>query len=185
MQTIFPTSLTPEQYAEANYQRQVPAPAHCPNCRRPSSLEALGYYSRFITQTMVAILEIWIRRFRCRGCRISVSCLPQFAQPYRVVNNDTVQAGFNEQRTRPDVQRWQSLIDAYWRRLEQHLPDLVRRLGSAFGALPVNLTAAVFWTQWLQISRSLAAGTRQLVTHFRTCLFGTYRCHQRQPSRVA
>lgn len=185
MQTIFPTSLTPEQYAEQNYQQQVPAPEHCPNCQRLSSLEALGYYSRFITQTIAAVLEIWIRRFRCRRCRISVSCLPQFAQPYRVVNNDTVEAGFKEQRTRPDVQRWQSLIDAYWRRVDQHLPELVQRVGQAFGRLAVPLTTSAFWTQWLDACRSLAAGTRQLVARFRTCLFGTYRCHQCQPSRVA
>lgn len=185
MQTIFPTSLTPEQYAQQECHRQVPAPAQCPNCQGPSSLEALGYYSRFITQTLAAILEIWIRRFRCRRCRISVSCLPQFAQPYRLVNNATVQAGFNDQSTRPDVQRWQGLIDAYWRRLEGHLPELVQRVGQAFGALPVNLSAAAFWTRWLAACRSLAAGTRELVARFGTCLFGTYRCHQRPLSRVA
>jgi hypothetical protein len=185
MQTIFPTSLTPEQYAQQNYQEQVSAPESCPNCQRLSSLEALGYYSRFITQTIAAVLEIWIRRFRCRRCRISVSCLPQFAQPYRVVNNATVQAGFNDQSTRADVQRWRSLIDTYWRRFEAHLPDLVQRVGQHFGPLPVNLTASAFWTQWLTACRSLAAGTRQLVARFCTCLFGTYRCHQRQLYRVA
>src|SRR5574337_1238733 len=53
----------------------------------------------------------------------------------RSLHNATVQAGFNDQSTRPDVQRWQGLIDAYWRRLEGHLPELVQRVGQAFGAL--------------------------------------------------
>jgi hypothetical protein len=185
MQTIFPTLLTPEQYAQQNYQVQVPAPESCPNCQRPNCLQALGYYSRFITQTIAIVLEIWIRRFRCCRCRISVSCLPQFAQPYRVVNNATVQAGFNDQSTRADVQRWQSLIDTYWRRFEQHLPQLVQCVGQAFGSLAVDVTASAFWTQWLAACRSLAAGTCQLVARFCTCLFGTYRCHQRQLYRVA
>jgi hypothetical protein len=185
MQTIFPTLLTPAQYAEQEYHRQVKAPAQCPNCQRPCSLEALGYYSRFITQALAAVLEIWIRRFLCRHCCISVSCLPQFAQPYRVVNSDTVEAGFNGQNTRPDVQRWHSLIVAYWRRLEAHLPKLVQRVGPVFGRLALNLTAPAFWEQWVAAGGSLAAGTMELVARFRTCLFGTYRCHQRQPSRVA
>ena len=108
MQTIFPTSLTPEQYAEQNYQEQVQAPEQCPNCECLSSLEALGYYSRFVTQAIAAVLAIWVRRFRCRRCRISVSCLPEFAQPYRVVNSTTIEAAFKPGQPCPRAGcRWQ------------------------------------------------------------------------------
>ena len=31
MQTIYPTSLTPNQYAEQEYHKQVKAPVNCPN----------------------------------------------------------------------------------------------------------------------------------------------------------
>ena len=41
MQTIFKTSLTPEQYVEQDYQKQVKPPENCPNCRRAHTLEAL------------------------------------------------------------------------------------------------------------------------------------------------
>jgi hypothetical protein len=88
MQRIISTSLTFEQYAERSYPKQVQPPRDCPNCAQPHALEALGYYSRFITQSMAAVLEIWIRRFLCRHGRISVSGLPEFAQPYRLVNNE-------------------------------------------------------------------------------------------------
>ena len=44
MQTIYPTSLTPEQYAEQDYHTQVRPPENCPNCRRAQALEALAYY---------------------------------------------------------------------------------------------------------------------------------------------
>ncbi len=145
MQNIIPTSLTPEQYAQQQYDKQVRPPELCPNCDQPHGLEALGYYSRFITQAIATVLEIWIRRFLCRHCRISVSCLPQFAQPYRLVNTQTVEAGFPGQNTRPAVQRWACLIAAYWRRFEQHLPGLLERVGSAFGALPLQATARDFW----------------------------------------
>jgi TPP-dependent indolepyruvate ferredoxin oxidoreductase alpha subunit len=32
MQTIYPTSLTPNQYAEQEHHKQVKAPVNCPNC---------------------------------------------------------------------------------------------------------------------------------------------------------
>ena len=72
---------------------------------------------------MATVLEIWVRRFFCNHCCISVSCLPQFAQPYRVVNSDTVQAAFDEQHSRPEVQRWWVLLQSYWRRFQRHLPE--------------------------------------------------------------
>ena len=34
MQRIFQTSLTPEQYAEQDYHKQVPPPENCPNCEQ-------------------------------------------------------------------------------------------------------------------------------------------------------
>ena len=185
MQKIIPTSLTPEQYAQQQYQRLVKPPETCPNCKRAQCLEALGYYWRYITQAVAAVLEIGIRRFLCRRCRVTVSCLPKFAQPYRLVNTATVQAGFQGRRKPVAVQRWAVLIAAYWRRFEKHLPDLVQRVGQNFGALEVPATAGDFWRQLLQSSGSLAAATAELVHRFNTCLFGTYRCHQRKFSPAA
>ena len=180
MQTIFPTSLTPAEYVEQNYQEQVQAPERCPNCDGPNSLEALGYYSRFVTQVIAAVLEILVRRFRCRHCRRSVSCLPAFAQPYRVVNSATVEAAFAGQHTRADVQRWWEVLRSYWRRFEAHLPELVRRVGQAFGGLPLQPDAQAFWKRCVQAHGGLARTTQELIARFRTCLFGTYRCHQRR-----
>jgi hypothetical protein len=181
MQTIFKTSLTPEQYAEQDYQKQVQPPLQCPNCEHAHTLEALGYYARFVTQVVAAVLEIWVRRFSCRHCGISVSCLPQFAQPYRVVNTDTVQAAFNGQRTGPAVQRWWTLIRTYWRSFQAHVPELVQRVGQDLGPLPLQATASDLWQGCLHACGGLAQTTQKLIDRFRTCLFGTYRCHQRKP----
>src|ERR1017187_1992308 len=117
MQTIYPTSLTPEQYVEQEYHKQVRPPENCPNCQRAHALEALAYYDRYITTATALVLMIWVRRFLCRLCRVSVSCLPTFAQPYRPVNTPTIAAGFNGEEARPEVQRWSDLIDGYWRGL--------------------------------------------------------------------
>jgi len=49
MQTIYPTSLTPEQYVEQEFHKQVRPPENCPNCQRAHALEVLAYYHRYIT----------------------------------------------------------------------------------------------------------------------------------------
>ena len=123
---------------------------------------------------------IWIRRFVCRHCRISVSCRPQFAQPYRVVNSTTVEAAFNGEQARADVQRWWVLLLSYWRRFEAHVPELVRRVGQTFGRLPLEPTAKDFWKRCVRAGSGLARITKELIDRFRTCLLGTYRCHQRK-----
>ena len=185
MQTIFQTSLTPEQYVEREHHKQVKAPGNCPNCQRALTLEALAYYERYITTATALVLLIWVRRFLCRLCRVSVSCLPSFAQPYRPVNTPTVEAGFNGQSQRPEVQRWTVLIEAYWQRFQGHLPTLVRQVGNSFGPVPLQPSAQGFWRQLLQHCGNLASATRQLVHEFHTCLFGTYRCHQRRQFQAA
>lgn len=185
MQTIFQTSLTPEQYVEQEHHKQVKAPASCPNCQGALTLEALAYYERYITTATALVLLIGVRRFLCRLCRVSVSCLPSFAQPYRPVNTPTVEAGFDGQAQRPQVQRWTFLIGVYWRRFEAHLPTLVRQVGNAFGPVPLQPTAKGFWRQLLEYCGDLAGATRQLVEQFHTCLFGTYRCHQRRQLQAA
>lgn len=177
MQTVYPTSLTPEQYAQQDHHKQVTPPESCPNCHRVGTLEALAYYERYITSALAMVLRIWVRRFWCRHCRVSVSCLPQFAQPYRLVNTPTIADGFNGQATAP-VTRWSGLIRVYWRRFEGHLPRLLRQVGNAFGRLPLRPSAQDFWRQLLGGCGDLASATEQLIHQFGTCLFGTYHCHQ-------
>jgi hypothetical protein len=185
MQTIYPTSLTPEQYVEQEYHKQVRPPGNCPNCQRAHALEALAYYERYITTAGKMVLMIWVRRFLCRRCRVSVSCLPSFAQPYRPVNTSTIAAGFSGQNARPEVQRWSELLKGYWRRFQTHLPALLRRVSNAFGPAPLRPTAKGFWNQLLRRCGDMAGATRQLVRQFHTCLFGTYRCHQRRQLQAA
>lgn len=182
MQTIFPTSLTPLQYVEQNYQKQVKAPESCPNCSRAHTLEALAYYQRYVTW-LTKVLIVWVRRFLCRHCQVSVSCLPDFAQPYRAINTTTIAAGFSGPTQSQAVQHWGGAIKSYWHRFQTHLPTLVRAVGNAFGPVPLVPRTQGFWQQLLGHCGDLARATRQLVEQFHTCLFGTYRCHQRRSLR--
>jgi hypothetical protein len=181
MQIIRPVPVTAEQYVQENFHTQIRPPENCPNCRQAHSLEALCYYLRYVTSMMrAAVLRIAVRRFFCRHCRVSIRCLPDFAQPYRLVNTSTVEAGFDDQKTRPDVQRWEQLVGSYWKCFERHLPRLIRNVGSALGPSFAAPSARQFWEQIKRACGSLATATRQLVNQFHTCLFGTYRCHQRK-----
>lgn len=176
MQTIHPTTLTPLQYLEQGAARQVKAPENCANCGGAHCLDALGYYERYISH-LLECLRISIRRFRCLKCRASISCLPDFAQPYRVVNTQTVQAGFDGGEARPEV-HWGSLIDVYWKKFTTFLQELLRAVGNAFGPCAVPVRPEDFWRLILKQCDSLAAASEELVRKFRICLFGRYRCHQ-------
>ena len=186
--------MTPEQYAEQEYHKQVQPPENCPNCQRAHVLEALAYYHRYITTATALVLLIWVRRFLCRHCRISVSCLPQFAQPYRQVNTPTVAAGFSGQDARPEVRRWSQLIKVYWRRFETHLPLLLRQVGNAFGSVPLQPIATDFWRQLLrqwQRSGRGHAPTGPSISHLPVRSItaainaGSFRLHKGSPRRSA
>jgi hypothetical protein len=180
VQTILKTSLTPVQYVEQEHHKQVRPPENCPNCSSAQSLEALTYYERYVTWLTSAVL-IWVRRFLCRRCRVSVSCLPSFAQPYRAISTSTIETGFNAQIQKRTAPHWDTILRSYWRRYESHLPKLLEQVGSAFGRVPLQLSGAGFWKQLLGCCGGLAQATEQLVHEFHTCLLGTYRCHQRRP----
>jgi hypothetical protein len=178
LQTIFQTSLTPEQYVEQEHHKQVPPPENCPNCTGAQTLEALAYYRRYVSW-LTKVLIICVRRFLCLHCRVSVSCLPDFAQPYRAINTATIAAAFSGQTQSREVQHWGTAIKPYWCRFEAHLPKLLQRVGNALGPVPLKATAQGVWAQLLGHCGDLATATRQLVHQFHTCLFANYRCHQR------
>lgn len=180
MQIIISIALTPEQYAQGDHHTQVKATSQCPNCQEAHRLKALGYYFRGITQSVAQVLRIGIRRFRCGQCRISVSYLPQFAQPYRLVNTQSVEAAFQGQNSSAQVQRWMHLILAYWQCFQRHLPVLIARVGNFFGTIALKASAKDFWNDLITGCGSLAKATQTLVNQFHTCLFGQYQCHQRK-----
>lgn len=178
MQKIYPVSLTPKEYSEQHFEEQVQKPENCTNCGAAHSLEALGYYWRWISY-LVDAMRIRVRRFLCLECLVSISCLPDFAQPYRVVNTQTVEGGFQGKASAAEV-HWGWLILSYWKKFTAHLQTLRRTVGNAFGRCPLRASSDDFWKLILNQCGSLAGATEQLISQFHSCLFGTYRCHQRK-----
>ena len=135
MQILVEVGIDPAGYVNEQYQCRVRAPSVCPNCGRAQALEAHGYYWRWVTALCGMVIRIAVRRFCCRHCPVTVSCLPQFAQPYRLVCNQTIERFFEGGKDRSDVKRWQELLERYRGRYEGFLAELRAECGRSSGAL--------------------------------------------------
>ena len=182
MQVIVKMRCRLEEYAKGELHAQVRPPRLCPRCTKRNSLKPHGYYDRGVTNTEGHISEIKVRRFECQYCGVTVSCLPSFAQPYRLVNNHTIQNFFNGKIHGIDVRRNEELLKCYWRRFERWAPSLRKFIGSAFSRAPPREKARALWQRLMAACKSLTDCTCRLVREFRTTCFGTYQCHQPRPA---
>jgi len=182
MQKVRRVKLTVEGYVRDAFHTRMRPPEECPNCGRLHRLWALGYYERYSTESDGKPIGFWVRRFLCTFCGITVSCLPCFAQPYRLVNHTTLEAFLRGQNGRHDVQVQKGLLKRYVRRFAVWRPSLLRIVGHRYGRASPKEEATAFWRRAVAACGSAAELTMQLVEEFRTTCFRTYRCHQ--PSRA-
>ena len=64
VQVIVEVGMEVDAYVREQYQRRIRAPGVCPNCGIGQSLEAHGYYWRWVTETLYGkALQIGVRRF--------------------------------------------------------------------------------------------------------------------------
>ena len=64
MQVIVEVEVEAGTYASEQYQSRINAPSECPNCGIAQSLEAHGYYWRWVSETPCGrVLRIAVRRF--------------------------------------------------------------------------------------------------------------------------
>jgi hypothetical protein len=181
VQIIVEVEIDPVRYVREDCQRRVRAPAVCPNCGAAQALEAHGYYLRWVTAALCGLLvQIAVRRFFCRQCPVTVSCLPHFAQPYRLVCNETIEAFFQGQAQRRDVERRHELLGRYRRAYERFWRTLRATCGALFGRSPPREQPPGFWHRIMDACGGLAAATGGLVRALGVTLFGRYRCHQRR-----
>ena len=122
--------------------------------------------------------------FFCRCCAVTVSCLPRFAQPYRVVCNATIEAFFEGSTARSDVRGWSELLGRYRRAYQQWFGTLRMECGALFGRSPPEEKPLIFWGRIMRACGGLASATGKLVGQLKITLFGRYRCHQRRIFRA-
>ena len=113
MQKLRRVKLTVEAYVQEQFHKRMRPPEQCPNCGRFHRLWAHGVLrSLDSTESTGKALRFLVRRFLCTFCGITVSCLPCFAQPYRLVNHTTLEAFLKGQNGRRDVQAQAGAADS-------------------------------------------------------------------------
>jgi hypothetical protein len=177
MQRIFVSPWTPEEYVATDAYRQVRPDLICPNCLRFVQLHYHGRYHRYVLSLLAKVLLIWIARFFCPLCNLTVSYLPDFALTYRAPQAQTFQAFLDGQLDRPDVRTFTGLLRLYQQQLERFGPDLIRTVGRGLGLAPPRSKQGL-WPWLKKAGDGLRPVTRQLVTQFKIGLFKRYCCHQ-------
>ena len=176
MQIIRAVPVSAIQYVSRNFQRNIEPPDECPHCRALNTLEALCYYSRNVTNVESGVLRMSVRRFRCRACRKTVSVLPSFVQPYRLVLNVTISEFFGG-TIGTNALSWLHLLKQYWHRFSGWLPRIDRIVRSAIARAPPHSDAIGWWQLLAATFGDLEKITAVLVARCGVTLFGRYRCH--------
>jgi len=104
MQKLRRVKLTAEAYVREQFHARMRPPEECPNCGRLHRLWRMGITAGGRRNALGKALHFLVRRFLCTFCEITVSCLPCFAQPYRLINHTTLEAFLKGQDGRRDVQ---------------------------------------------------------------------------------
>ena len=90
MQIIVEVEVEAGVYASEQYQSRINAPSVCPNCGMAQSLEAHGYYWRWVSEALLGkVLRMAVRRFFVGAAqRRSAACRVRAALPSRVQPNN-------------------------------------------------------------------------------------------------
>ena len=164
------------QYVGENSHLRVTRPSGCPHCMSVNTLEALGYYSRNLTGARATVVRIFIRRFRCQVCGRTVSILPSFAQPYRLIQNSTIDRYFSD--TAPtDALWWQPLLEEYWKKFTRWIPELDGAVGFRLPRSPPFSDGDGWWGVLAATFGDLEQTTLKMVSRHGLTLFGRYKCH--------
>lgn len=180
MQILRKFPVDADQYVDSRYQFRVAPPKKCPNCGRLGAMEALGYYARNLVTGTGKARRITIRRFRCRTCHRTVSILPAFAQPYRLIQNPMIHQVFQGDIGKESA-AWIALIQSYWKRFTKWLPNLRRAVGENISRAPPYRSALDWWNLLTTLHGSISAITTKFVEQYGFTLFGRYACHSPSP----
>jgi hypothetical protein len=176
MQILCAVPVNVADYADAGFHRKIERPAKCPHCGQEDALLALGYYSRNVTGMVRGVMRIFVRRFRCRLCGKTVSILPSFAQPYRLVLNGAISEFFDGALGANSLS-WLPLLKQYWNRFANWLPEIEPFLKAMAARSPPHPNAEGWWAVLVAVLGNLEKITTALVSQYGVTLFGRYRCH--------
>ena len=140
--------------------------------------DLLGVYERYLVCGSQCF-RIKVLRWFCKQTGATVSLLPDFAQPYRLLENELIEDSFF-QRPNRFLQSWSDLLNSYQRRFERWYDDLSSVVGFSLGREPPGIrSCAREYFKWLvdACGNCLKNATRTLTKHLKVSIFGRYKCH--------
>ena len=140
--------------------------------------ELFGVYERYVSNGSTSQL-IKVLRYRCEQTRATVSLLPDFAQPYRLLASELIEDYFL-QRANRFLDAWLELLKSYRKCFEAWYERLSVIVGFSLGRAPPGLgSSAAEYFKWLvgACGNSLKKVTRTLTKHLKVSTFGCYQCH--------
>jgi len=137
-----------------------------------------GVYERYVSNGSKSE-QIRVLRFRCKATGATVSLLPDFAQPYRLLASELIEDYFFE-RSNEFLEAWLDLLKSYRKGFEAWYGRLSALVGFSLGRAPPGLdSSAVEYFKWLvgACSNCLKKATCTLTKRLKVSIFGCYKCH--------
>jgi len=178
MQIIVRVNISVDQYVEDEFHKRIRVPNRCGNCGKFYNFVIHGYYERYTTNASGVVVSFKVARFKCKYCNRTMSCLPSFAHPYRLIANETIGAFIQGDINRIDVKRFEWLLIRYLKSFEQWSKLLVSITGSRFGRAPPKESATAFLRRAVAVCGSFTKLTICLIKEFNITCFRRYCCHQ-------
>lgn len=131
------------------------------------------------------LLLIWIARFLCPACGRTTSVLPSFAQPYRKMATDTIEAFLQGRLGEAGIAQNLDLLQANRRQWERRAPEIEAITGAFFGPAGDEAASRRLLDAMLLRWKNLRRAGVELLELFGEALLGRYRIHDwaRAPRR--
>lgn len=140
--------------------------------------DLLGVYERYLV-CRSQCFQIKVLRWLCKQTGATVSLLPDFAQPYRLLQSELIQDYFWGRANR-FLETWSDLLKSYRKRFERWYGELSSVVGFSLGRAPPGMECSgQDYFKWLvgACGNSLKNATRTLTKCLKVSIFGRYQCH--------
>jgi hypothetical protein len=93
-----------------------------------------------------------------------------------LIHNSTIDRFFCDESP-ADALWWQPLLEQYWNRFTNWIPELARLIGSKLTRSPPHSDSPAWWDLIVAAFGNLERITIAIVSRYRVTMFGRYRCH--------
>jgi hypothetical protein len=122
MQIIHDFKTTIKKYSDNRKLNDYPILADCPHCH--DRLVKNGFYRRYVI-TSNGTYIIYIRRYRCKHCGISISILPSFLLPHFQRSLNSIFESIKEYVFNKKFLLYRRAVFLYLQRFKTNIPGII------------------------------------------------------------